>query len=291
MLRLGDRPVALIARANQLKSVWKKAVPDVSKCRFMTQLVLALQDLQISNYEDALSLDEAIVVDQLFSHQVIVDFLREQKLKQLMASGVQILDRYNTFIDTQVQINEGTVIYPGCIVEGMTIIGSDCEIGPGARIASCQIGNGVSVKDSTLCDSKVDDHTTIGPYAYLRPKSDIGKHVKIGDFVEVKNARVDDYSKVSHLSYIGDGSVGKNVNVGCGVVFVNYDGKKKNQTVIEDGAFIGCNVNLIAPVTVKSGAYVAAGSTITEDVEAESLAIARCRQTQKINWTRDKNKK
>ncbi len=286
--RVGDRPVALIARADMLKSVWNKAKPDVTKRRFMTQLVLAMQEQQISSYEDTLRMDEAVVVDQLYAHHLIVDFLRDEKLKQLMGNGVQILDRHSTFIDSTVQIEEGTIVYPGCVLEGLTSIGSDCEIGPGARIANSKIGSNVVVKDSTLTDASVDDHTAIGPYAYLRPKSDIGKHVKIGDFVEVKNARIDDYSKVSHLSYIGDGSVGKNVNVGCGVVFVNYDGKNKHLTTIEDNAFIGCNANLVAPVTVKRGAYVAAGSTITEDVEVESLAIARCRQTQKLNWVKNK---
>lgn len=286
--RVGERSVALLVRADILKAVWAKAFPDATKRRFLTQLVLALQEQNKSTYEDALRMDEALVIDQLYAHHLANEHIRKQKLMQLMAEGVQILDIHNTFIDTQVVIGEGTVVYPGCVLQGATRIGEDCTIGPGARIDRCTIGSGVTVKDSTLVQSSVDDATAIGPYAYLRPDSKIGKNVKIGDFVEVKNAVIEDNSKVSHLSYIGDGFVGKNVNVGCGVVFVNYDGKNKHKTIIEDDAFIGCNANLVAPVTVKRGAYVAAGSTITDDVDPDSLAIARSRQTQKTNWVLDK---
>lgn len=285
---VGDRPVAMLVRGDILKKAWASVVPDANKRRFLTQLSGQIQDLQTSFYEDQLKSEDAIVIDQLWAHYQVQEHLKYKKLEALMKQGVRIVDMQNTHIDTTVVIGEGTIVYPGCLLTGNTTIGKACEIGPSARINHCQVGEGVSIKDSTLVESIVDDFSAVGPYAYLRPKSKIGKHVKIGDFVEVKNAHVGDNSKVSHLSYIGDGHVGENVNVGCGVVFVNYDGVNKHKTVIEDGAFIGCNTNLVAPVTVHKGAYVAAGSTITEDVEPDSLAIARSRQVHKIDWVRNK---
>ncbi len=223
--------------------------------------------------------------DRIQLHEA-AQIMNQKKLITLMKEGVTIVDMQTTFIDSAVQIGRDTIVEPFTQIKGKSVIGENCIIGPGARITDTHIADGVKVLDSTLVDSRVDDHSAIGPYAYLRPKSDIGKHVKIGDFVEVKNARVSDYSKVSHLSYIGDGSVGEHVNVGCGVVFVNYDGVNKFKTVIEDYAFVGCNANLIAPVTVGKGAYVAAGSTVTDDVPENSLAIARQRQVNKLDWAK-----
>ncbi len=213
-------------------------------------------------------------------------WLNAVKQRQLVRAGVLIWDKKSTWLAPTVQVGSGSIIYPNSTLRGDTTIGKNCSIGPAAHIVDSQLGDAVSVVNSTITASSVDDNTNIGPYAYLRPHSDIGKGVKIGDFVEVKNARIDDGAKVSHLSYIGDGFVGKAVNVGCGTVFVNYDGFNKHQTVVEDNCFIGCNANLIAPVTVGKGAYVAAGSTITGDVAADSLAIARARQVDKPNWAK-----
>ncbi|KNF07802.1 bifunctional protein GlmU [Gottschalkia purinilytica] len=214
--------------------------------------------------------------------------MRKRINTSLMAEGAIIIDPDNTYIESDVKIGRDTVIYPGVILEGKTEIGEDCIIGQNTRISNSKIEDRVEIQSSTILDSKVDNDTKVGPYAYLRPNSDIGKNVKIGDFVEVKNAKINDGSKASHLSYIGDAEVGKNVNIGCGVVFVNYDGKNKNKTIVEDNAFIGCNVNLISPVTVKENAYIAAGSTITEDVEEKSLSIARVKQVNKENWVEKK---
>ena len=147
------------------------------------------------------------------------------------------------------------------------------------------------MKESTLTDSSVGDYTNVGPYAYVRPGSRIGSHVKIGDFVEVKNAVIGNDTKISHLTYVGDAEVGERVNLGCGVVFVNYDGKNKFKTVVEDDCFVGCNVNLISPVRVEKGAYVAAGSTITKDVPAGALGVARERQTNIEGWVERKGRK
>lgn len=217
---------------------------------------------------------------QLFQ---VEEVLKERIFNRLMSNGVTITDR-SVYIEKDVEIGMDTVILPGAYITKGSIIGEDCIIGPNCRIENSKINNNVEVRDSTIIDSEVDNKTKIGPYAYLRPNSKIGKEVKIGDFVEVKNATVGDFSKISHLSYIGDGEVGENVNIGCGVVFVNYNGRDKNTTIVKDNAFVGCNSNLVAPVTVGENAYVAAGSTITENIPSMALSIARKRQSNKLNW-------
>ena len=210
----------------------------------------------------------------------------EEIIKKHILNGVKIVDPSNTYIDEEVKIGEGTILLPGVILQGNTSIGENCQVGPFSTIENTKIGNNTVFKNSVAMDASIGDDTTVGPFAYIRPKSDIKNHVKIGDFVEIKNSVIDDGTKVSHLTYIGDSDVGKNINFGCGTVTVNYDGKNKFRTVIEDDAFIGCNTNLVAPVTVKKGAFIAAGSTITDDVDENSLAIARCRQTIKKDWKR-----
>ena len=215
---------------------------------------------------------------------------RDRINKALMQDGVTMIDPGSTYVDADVVIGRDTILYPGCILEKGTVIGEDCEIGPNVRLKRCNIGNGVTIKDSTAMDSMVGNDSMIGPYAYVRPGSVIGERVKVGDFVEIKNSNIGDGAKISHLTYVGDGDVGENVNLGCGVVFVNYDGKKKHRTVVEDDAFIGCNVNLVSPVTVGEGAYVAAGSTITKDVPSGCLAIARDKQKNIEGWVKRKNR-
>ncbi len=219
------------------------------------------------------------------------DMIHQKRLKtHHMENGVTFLSPESSYIEKYVQLGQDTLIEPGTVLRGTTIIGDDCVIGPNADISNTVIKDNVEVKQSTLVDSSVAEHTKVGPYAYLRPNSHIGQHVKIGDFVEVKNASIGNGSKVSHLSYIGDGDVGEDVNIGCGVVFVNYDGKKKHRTTVKDNAFVGCNVNLVAPVTVEEGAYVAAGSTITKDVPEMSLGVARARQKNIDKWVEKKNR-
>lgn len=207
--------------------------------------------------------------------------MQERINKKLMLSGVTFIDSEHTYIADTVKIGADTVVYPGSMLEGSTVIGSNCTIGPNARIIDSALKNNVTVESSKVIESTIDEGSTVGPFAYLRPGTVLGKNVKIGDFVEVKKSTIGDNSKSSHLSYIGDATVGKNVNIGCGVVFVNYDGKSKHQTIVGDGAFVGSNSNLVAPVTVQQGGYVACGSTITDDVEEGDLAIARARQVNK----------
>ncbi|MDW5298936.1 MAG: bifunctional UDP-N-acetylglucosamine diphosphorylase/glucosamine-1-phosphate N-acetyltransferase GlmU [Sedimentibacter sp.] len=211
----------------------------------------------------------------------VAKIMRDRINNRHMVSGVTIIDPENTYIDDSVVIGNDTVIYPGAYLEEGTIIGSYCTIGPNTRIINSIVKNNVTVESSKVIEASIDEGTTVGPFAYLRPGSILGKNVKIGDFVEVKKSTIGDNSKSSHLSYIGDAEVGKNVNIGCGVVFVNYDGKKKSKTTVGDGAFVGSNSNLVAPVNIEQGGYVACGSTITDDVEEGDLAIARARQVNK----------
>lgn len=205
--------------------------------------------------------------------------------RKLMLSGVTLINPESIYVEKEVIVGMDTVIHQGTRLMGHTQIGENCSIGPYADIMDSKIQSDVRVNHSTVISSEIDSYTTVGPYAYLRPKSIVGKYVKIGDFVEVKNTVIADGAKISHLTYVGDGKIGENVNLGCGVVFVNYDGKQKHLTEIEAGAFIGCNTNLIAPVKVGKNAYVAAGSTITEDVPENALAIARERQVNKTEWS------
>ena len=214
--------------------------------------------------------------------------MRRRINEQHLVNGVTIIDTVATYIEADVKIGSDTIIYPGVMLHGNTKIGNECVIGMNSSITNSTIGNNTEVKNSTIIDSNVGDNTTVGPYAYLRPKSNIGNNVKIGDFVEVKNATIEDNSKASHLSYIGDAHVGKDVNIGCGVVFVNYDGKNKFKSEVKDGAFIGSNSNLVAPVVVEEKGYVATGSTITDNVPEGALAIARERQVVKEGWVEKK---
>lgn len=219
------------------------------------------------------------------------DIMRKRINTHHMINGVTIINPDNTYIEDGVRIGRDTVIYPGVSLEGSTEIGEDCIIRNNSRIVNSIIHNGVSVESSTIEDSIVGENTHIGPYARIRPKSNLGKNIKIGNFVEVKNATLKDNTKASHLSYIGDADVGYNVNIGCGVVFVNYNGKEKFRTNVGDNAFIGSNSNLVAPVNVDSWGYVAAGSTITKEVKEGTLSIARAPQVNKEGWVERKGYK
>ena len=209
---------------------------------------------------------------------------RQIGVLRLLEQGVRVMDPNSCYIGPRVRVGEGTVLLPGTILRGETVIGRNCEIGPNAMIRDCTVGTGVTVNASQLNESTVEDWVKIGPFAYIRPNCHVGENVKVGDFVELKNSSIGAGTKISHLTYVGDSDVGRRVNFGCGTVTVNYDGAQKFRTTIGDDAFIGCNTNLVAPVKVGDGAYTAAGSTITDEVPADSLAIARARQTVKKQW-------
>lgn len=210
--------------------------------------------------------------------------LRDRIVQSHIRQGVRFLDPKSVYLDPRVVISPHTTILPGTMLEGNTTIGQGCVIGPNARIRDCEIGDGTEVNASQLLESSVGNDTHIGPFAYVRPGSKIGNDIKVGDFVEVKNSQIGDGTKISHLTYVGDSDVGEHVNFGCGTVTTNYDGFQKHRCQIGDHAFIGCNTNLIAPVTLGEGCYTAAGATITEDVPADALAVARAKQRNIEGW-------
>lgn len=230
--------------------------------------------------------EEILGVNDRVNLAVTQKIKQSQIVKKHMLNGVTVIDPDNTYIDDDVEIAPDAVIYPSTFLKGKTKISSGCIIGPSSTIENSEIGKNTKVINSVVNDSKVAENSDIGPFAYLRPNSVIGSDVKIGDFVEIKNSTIGDGTKVSHLTYVGDSDVGKGVNFGCGTVTVNYDGVSKHRTVIGDNVFLGCNTNLVAPVKVANNSVIAAGSTITEDVDEYSLAIARSRQTEKKDWAR-----
>ena len=221
----------------------------------------------------------------------VTQVMKKRINEKHMANGVTLVDPANTYIEADVVIGKDTIIEPGCMLQGNTVIGENCRIGYNSKLTNMTIKDYVDIEVSVLTDSFVDEGTHVGPFAYVRPNSHIGKNIKVGDFVEIKNANIGDGTKISHLTYVGDADVGENVNFGCGTVIVNYDGQKKHRTTIGNNAFIGCNTNLVSPVTIEDNAYTAAGSTITKTVPENSLAIARAKQENKENWVLKKRQK
>ena len=215
-------------------------------------------------------------------------YARMERVEQLMLQGVQILDPQSVYIDPAVTVGAGTMLLPNVILRGNTHIGEGCEIGPNAMIRDCVLGDGCVANSSQLNEAIFGNNVTIGPFAYVRPGTVVADDCKVGDFVEVKNAVIGKGTKLPHLIYVGDSDVGERCNFGCGSITCNYDGKNKHRTTVGDDVFIGCNTNLVAPVTVESGAFTAAGSTITDTVPADNLAIARARQVNRSGWQRPK---
>ncbi|MGE3275999.1 MAG: bifunctional UDP-N-acetylglucosamine diphosphorylase/glucosamine-1-phosphate N-acetyltransferase GlmU [Vicinamibacterales bacterium] len=211
--------------------------------------------------------------------------VRQQKNEELMAAGVTLVDPATTYVDADVEVGADTVIHPMTFLEGSTRIGVACEIHSGVRLVNARIGDRTVVRNHTVVtDTSIGSDATVGPFAHLRPGSAIGDGAHVGNFVELKKTTLGAGSKANHLSYLGDAVIGEKVNVGAGTITCNYDGQSKHQTVIEDGAFVGSDTTLVAPVRVGAGAYVAAGSSITQDVPAGSLGIARARQDNRDGW-------
>lgn len=203
-----------------------------------------------------------------------------------MLNGVRMINPQSVYIDDTVEIAQGVVIYPNVILEGKCEIHADVTIGANSHLKNTVAEAGVNIRQSVIFDAVIGAGTEVGPFAYLRQDAKVGSKCRIGNFVEIKNSTLDDGVKAAHLAYIGDARLGKNVNYSCGAITANYDGKFKHPTVIGDDAFIGSNATLIAPVTVGENALVAAGSTITDDLQGRSLGIARARQVEKLNWVK-----
>ena len=217
--------------------------------------------------------------------------LRMRTLERLMILGVTILDPAATYVDDTVEIGPDTVIYPGAILEGATVVGAECVVGAGCQVSGSRIGDRVTLRPyCVLTDSVVEAGAQLGPFCHLRPQSQVGVGAKVGNFVELKKARIGRGAKVPHLSYVGDASVGDRANIGAGTITCNYDGVAKHETVIGAGAFIGTNASLVAPVTIGEGAYIGAGSVITKDVPPGALAVARARQETRAGWVERRQK-
>lgn len=220
----------------------------------------------------------------------IEQILYQKHNMEWIEKGVEIRDIYSTWIDAGVEIGKGVVLEPNTYICGDTKIGQACRIGPNCQIKDSFIGSKTRIIQAQVENSRIGQECNIGPFTYIRPHSNIGDRVRLGDFVEIKNSRIGDDSMISHLTYVGDADVGKNVNFGCGSILVNYDGMGKHRSQVGDNAFIGCNSNLVSPVFIGKGAFIAAGSTITQDLPPDSLGIARVRQEIKENWVTNRKK-
>lgn len=256
-------------------------LPDVIE--ILKQKGEVVSAFETPNFDETLGINDRIALSQ--AEKILKRRINEGHMR----NGVTIIDPDNTYIHPDVVIGSDTYIYPGTMITGKTTIGGECHIGPNTEIKDCEIQNRTVIRQSVAHDSQIGSDVQIGPFSHIRPQSAIHDEAKIGNFVELKKTTLGKGSKASHLSYLGDAEIGERVNVGCGSITVNYDGKNKFLTRIEDGAFIGCNSNLVAPVTVGKSAYVAAGSTITKDVPGEALSVARARQVNKENYVNKLN--
>jgi bifunctional UDP-N-acetylglucosamine pyrophosphorylase/glucosamine-1-phosphate N-acetyltransferase len=233
---------------------------------------------------------EALGVNSRADLAQVENEIQRRVVAKLMADGVTFRNPSTVVIDSTVTIGADTVIYPFVTIEGTTRIGQDCVVEPGVHLINVTVGNNVHLKTGTVAeDAIIEDEASVGPYAHLRPGTQLGRHVKVGNFVETKKAVFGEGAKASHLSYIGDAEIGADVNIGAGTITCNYDGKNKNKTIIEDGAFIGSDSQLVAPIRIGRGAYVGAGSTITKDVPADALALSRTPQRVIEGWARRKS--
>jgi bifunctional UDP-N-acetylglucosamine pyrophosphorylase/glucosamine-1-phosphate N-acetyltransferase len=236
--------------------------------------------------------DECLGVNDRKQLAHVAALLRSRILDRLLAGGVTLLDPETTYVDDTVSVGPDSMIYPGVVLEGATTIGEECVIGLGSYIVGSRIGDRVTLRPyCVLADSVVEDDAALGPFCHLRPLSRVGAGAKVGNFVELKKAGIGRRSKVPHLSYVGDATVGEDVNIGAGTITCNYDGEAKHETRIGDRAFVGTNSSLVAPVTIGEGAYVGAGSTITEDVPPGALAVGRGRQVIKEGWVPRRRRK
>jgi bifunctional UDP-N-acetylglucosamine pyrophosphorylase/glucosamine-1-phosphate N-acetyltransferase len=238
-----------------------------------------VEAVQVGDPVEALGVNDRKQLATVAAHQ------RRRILDRLMAEGVTIVDPASTFVDDTVTIGADTIVHPNTVLEGGTTIGADCVIGAGSQVAASRLGDGVRLLPyCVLTEAVVEEGATLGPFCHLRPRSVIGARAKVGNFVEVKKSTLGRGSKAPHLAYIGDATVGEDVNIGAGAITCNYDGERKHETRIGDGAFVGTNTSLVAPLTIGEGAYIGSGSVITKDVPPGALAVERSQQVVKEGW-------
>jgi len=312
VLRSGDEFVKIVEEADATEE--EKAIKEINTGVYLFKFSLLskiLEELSNNNAQGEYYLTDTLTiakdkgykvtvyklpkklpiygVNNRFELSIAEKIIQEKILKKHMLNGVTIHNPETQKIDYFVEIENDTEILPGCVLEGKTKIESDCVVGPFAQIIDSHISKGSIVKQSIVMNSYVGENCSIGPFAYVRPENILVRNVKIGTFVEVKKSKFDEGAKVPHLSYIGDATVGKNVNIGAGTITCNFsglEGNKKNPTLIEDDVFIGSHSTLVAPLVIRKGAYTAAGSVITQEVPEDSLAIARAQQVNKIGWVK-----
>jgi bifunctional UDP-N-acetylglucosamine pyrophosphorylase/glucosamine-1-phosphate N-acetyltransferase len=288
----GKQPAAAVALTALLRAAGRRSSRSESS-GLLQELCLAMagqsgivREVELKRQEEALAVDSPDEVAR------ILQVLRARKIRRLQLGGVIILDPASTWIDWDIRIGRGTVIYPSVVIEGRSHIGKQCRIYPFVHLVGTRVGDRARILSSTMLESSlVEADTQVGPFAHLRPNTLVRSRAKVGNFVEMKNTVFGRGSKAGHLSYLGDCQVGDDVNIGAGTITCNYDGFKKNRTVIESGAFVGSGTELVAPVKVGRNAYVGAGSTITKNVSPEALAVARSRQFEKRGWARRKSRK
>jgi bifunctional UDP-N-acetylglucosamine pyrophosphorylase/glucosamine-1-phosphate N-acetyltransferase len=286
----GEQPACVLSVRDLLEASAgrrKRSSPWVDDlCRTMTRNNKKVGYHRLKPPEDALLLKTPADVAKA------AHWLRESKARELEAGGVVVLDPSSTWIDLDVRVGRGTVIYPAVVIEGRSVLGKACRVFPFVHLIDSQIGHRVKILSSTVIEgSTLEDDAQVGPFTHFRPGTKLRSRARVGNFVELKNTVFGERSKAGHLSYLGDAVVGPDVNIGAGTITCNFDGIKKNQTIIERGAFIGSGTELIAPVKIGKKAYVGAGSTITKDVSPESLAVARTRQVERPGWARRRIKK
>jgi bifunctional UDP-N-acetylglucosamine pyrophosphorylase/glucosamine-1-phosphate N-acetyltransferase len=273
--------VRLIAPENAQHEYYLPDLVAVSR-----QRGLGVETVTVTNPEEIRGINSSAEL------AVVTRILRDQKTAQLMAAGVSIEDPATAYIDQAVAIGADTILHPGVFIEGRTTIGSGCEIHSGVRIVDSQIGErAVVLNHCVITGARVESEARIGPFAHLRPDAEVRERARVGNFVELKKATLGRASKAMHLSYLGDATIGSDVNIGAGTIICNYDGEKKHRTIIGDGAFIGSDTQLIAPVTVGGGAYVGSGSTIREDVPPGALAVSAGKQRNIDGWAEKRTKK
>lgn len=235
---------------------------------------------QMAEFADSIGINDRVAL------AVATKTMRQRINHEHMVNGVTFVDADSTYIDAGVVIGNDTIIEAGVVLKGQTVIGSNCLIGAHSEIVNSQIGDEVTITSSHVEGAIVGNGSDVGPFGRLRPGAVLAENVHVGNFVEVKNADIAEGSKIGHLTYVGDATIGKEVNIGCGTVFVNYDGKAKHKSIIGDNVFLGCHTSIVSPVNVGNGAFTAAGSTITEDVPADALAIARAQQVNKEGYAK-----
>jgi bifunctional UDP-N-acetylglucosamine pyrophosphorylase/glucosamine-1-phosphate N-acetyltransferase len=308
VIREGDRPVAIVEHRDATPAqrairevgtstycfdagrLWKaldRVTPQNEQGEYYLTDVIALlaRDGAVIEALAAPDPEECLGINDRKQLADVARALRRRTLDRLMTEGVTVLDPAATYVDDTVEIGADTVIYPGAILEGGTRIGRECVVGAGCHVSGSQLGDRVTLKPyCVLSDSVVEEDAQLGPFCHLRPRSHIGATARVGNFVEVKKSRIGRGSKASHLAYIGDATVGAGVNIGAGVIFVNYDGADKHESQVGDRAFVGSNCSLVAPITIGADAFVAAGSVITKDVPAGALAVERSQQMVKEGW-------